>query len=91
METSEIKYTKDFLLELLHNDEITVEFTKKDGTVRKMLCTLQQDKLPKVEIKEGEEKRKKTPNPDIISVWDLEKKAWRSFRVDSVKAFTFSI
>ena len=28
---------------------------------------------------------KKKENPDTISVWDIDKNGWRSFRIDSVK------
>jgi hypothetical protein len=29
----------------------------------------------------------KTPNYDVLPVWDLEKEAWRSFRVENVISF----
>jgi hypothetical protein len=32
--------------------------------------------------------QKKTPNPEVLAVWDLENKGWRSFRYDSVIGFS---
>lgn len=73
---------------LLQKGEVTVTFTKKDGTVREMKCTLSESLIPPapvVELAEGSEpKKKKAENPDVRTVYDLEAKAWRSFRWDSV-------
>ena len=44
-----------------------------------MTCTLLADKLPPLESKK--EPREST---NTISVWDLEKNNWRSFRLDSI-------
>jgi hypothetical protein len=30
----------------------------------------------------------KKPNPDVLAVWDVEAKGWRSFRWDSIKDFS---
>lgn len=63
-----------------HNCEVT--FTKVDGTVRTMPCTLQASALPKVDVKEG--KTPKVPKADTISVWCLDKSEWRAFKVANV-------
>lgn len=77
--------TKDELTKLLKEKVVTVTFKKKDDTVRKMVCTLSEEYLPEPEPPaEGEVKRTKKENPNTLPVWDLEKLAWRSFRVDSV-------
>ncbi len=72
--------TKDKLKSLLEENVLSVLFKKKDGTNRLMLCTLKEDKLPKVEIKES----KKASNSNTLPVWDLEKNEFRSFRIDSI-------
>jgi hypothetical protein len=60
---------------------------KKDGTQRTMLCTLMPGSLPaQTDLEEAVQK--KTPNPDVLAVWDLENKGWRSFRYDSVLGFS---
>ena len=77
--------TKDELVKLLKEKVVTVKFKKKDESIRKMICTLSEDYLPEPEpLFEGEVKRTKKDNPNTLPVWDLEKLAWRSFRVDSV-------
>jgi hypothetical protein len=76
------------LKKLLQEKVLTVLFTKKDGTEREMLCTLLPEHLPVVDKKEGDEvKPLKKQSEDSIAVWDLEAKAWRSFRIDSVKSY----
>jgi len=80
--------TKDELKNLLKNTVLTVNFKKKDDTKRKMICTLNEEYLPEVaESTPDQPKRTKSESPDAIAVWDLEKQAWRSFRVDSIIDF----
>ena len=74
--------TKQQLKDLLKKKIVSVTFVKTDKTERKMLCTLKEDVLPVVESKEP--KRTKKDNDNVLAVWDLEKEAFRSFRVDSV-------
>jgi hypothetical protein len=77
--------SKEDLIKLLKSKVVTIKFRKKDDSIRKMICTLSEDYLPDPEeIIEGQEKKKKKENPNTLPVWDLEKLAWRSFRVDSV-------
>jgi hypothetical protein len=52
-----------------------------------MLCTLNPDLLPaQTDIEETVQK--KTPNPDVLAVWDIENAGWRSFRYDSIIGFS---
>ena len=62
--------------------ELVVEFTKVDGTLRSMPCTLHPDLLPVAVVTEG--KKKKEPKPEVMSVYCTDKNEWRSFRVDNV-------
>ena len=61
-----------------------VKFEKVDGTLRDIRCTLVPEYLPAPIVSE-EEKPVRAQNPNVLAVWDLEKNAWRSFRIDSVK------
>ena len=61
-----------------------VRFTKVDGTTRDMRCTLKEDLLPEPVASDTEISRNRKPNDSVQVVWDLDKKAWRSFRIDSV-------
>lgn len=71
------------LRKLLTSDIVTVTFTKKDGSNREMICTTIPDFLPMPEAITG---NFATPSQDVVTVWDLEQSAWRSFRFDSVKS-----
>jgi hypothetical protein len=66
---------------MLQNGIINVKFTKADGTERVMRCTLAEHLVKPYEKKS---EREKVVNQDIISVWDIEKEGWRSFRYDSL-------
>lgn len=79
------------LKKLLHENVLSVQFTKKDGTNRTMLCTLMPEYLPVVDKQEDNEvKSTKKQLEESVAVWDLEKKAWRSFRFDSVVTYSTS-
>ena len=70
---------RNILLEALTKHECTVTFTKVNGETRVMPCTLKEDLVPK-----QEPKGTKKPNEAVVSVWCLDKREWRSFRVDNV-------
>ena len=72
-------------LSSLYNNICFVHFTKKDGTLRGMRCTLRSDMLPPQTDLEEHTQRKQTT--ESVAVWDLEVKGWRSFRTDSVIDF----
>ena len=81
----ENEFMYDDIIKDLREGICRVTFTKKDGTERKMKCTLSEKHMPKVEFSKDAEAPKKEPNKEVVKCWDLEKEAWRSFRVDSVK------
>lgn len=60
-----------------------VTFTKKDGTERTMKCSLEEGV---VVPHEKTTERVKEENTETLAVWDMEKNAWRSFRLDSIKS-----
>jgi hypothetical protein len=78
-----------YLRDTLKESVVLVTFTKKDGTVRTMRCTLKADLLP-AQTDVEEQVQKKAPSLESLAVWDLEKAAWRSFRFDSIIAFSIS-
>jgi hypothetical protein len=79
---------QQWLKGILHDTDVRVIFTKKDGTEREMLCTLAETKIP-------EEQKPKTDGSNFSNeaqrVFDLEKQEWRSFRWDSIKNISFTI
>lgn len=77
----------EYIKNALQSSELNVVFIKKDGSERSMRCTLKPELLPaQTDLEEAVQK--KTPNPDVLKVWDLEKEAWRSFRFDSIIGFS---
>lgn len=82
-----ISWQNDYIKTILHEGQVRVVFVKKDGTERRMLCTLKPELLP-VQTDIEEAVQKKTPNPSVLAVWDLENEGWRSFRFDSIIGFT---
>lgn len=73
--------TKTSLKDLLKKKIVEIKFKKKDGSERVMCCTLDKDIVPKYEKKTD---RLKQVKEDILAVWDLDKEAFRSFKLDSV-------
>jgi hypothetical protein len=88
---------------LLQNSEVTVTFTKADGTDRDMLCTLDHSRIPVSVAKpilttapvdgivRESKKPRKEPDPHSIRVFDLEKQEWRSFRFERLKKVTATL
>jgi hypothetical protein len=88
---------------LLTNSEVTVTFTKADGTDRDMLCTLDHSRIPVSVAKpisttapvdgivRESRKPKKEPDPHSIRVFDLQKQEWRSFRFERLKKVTATL
>ena len=80
-------WQNEYLKGVLQTGIANVTFLKKDGTQRNLLCTLLPSELPtQTDLEEAVQK--KTPNPEVLAVWDLENKGWRSFRYDSVLGFS---
>jgi hypothetical protein len=79
---------RQWMRDMLRTGEMTVTFTKKDGTERSMLCTLMESGIPN---EKAPKNIGKTPSDDAIAVFDVEKQDWRSFRFDSVKEISLKI
>ena len=76
-----MKYTREYLIDLLKNNTAKVTFVKVDGSTREMLCTLKEEiVIPYVNKTDVV----RTPHLDVLRVWDLEKSDWRGFKIDNV-------
>lgn len=82
----------DVLRTLLTEGPLWIDFIKKDGSSRRMHCTLAAALLPPVvPVPEGTPVRvRPSPSPDLLVVYDLEQSGWRSFYANSVVAFSFT-
>lgn len=78
---------KEWIRGLLRTDVITVTFEKVDGSTRELHCTLIESKIAE-EMKPKNSGR--AQSDEVIAVFDVENRGWRSFRYDSVRRIEFS-
>ena len=100
---TEFKLFKKWLRSHLAFGSVTVTFTKKDGTERVMECTTSPELVPVDTTEEihytntsnpvdfPKPKKEKKVNEDVMPVYDLESKHWKSFRWDSIKQVSFTL
>lgn len=76
------------ILDFLKQGICEVTFTKVNGELRTMPCTLDSKIVPPAPepklLAEGEVPRVKKSNPDNMSVWCTDKNEWRSFKLANV-------
>lgn len=90
---------RDWVRSLLRTSVAVIKFTKNDGTLREMRCTLQFDQIPRNKVPataQGSlaplnETKVRKPNDEVCSAFDLDKQEWRSFRYDRIKGITVNI
>lgn len=76
------------LMQELKNYVMEVRFTKADGSMRVMKCTLRPDVLPAT----NESSQHTSPqllledNNPLFTVWDIQANAWRSFHLNTVQS-----
>jgi mannitol/fructose-specific phosphotransferase system IIA component (Ntr-type) len=72
---------RTWLKNMLHLGPVNITFRKQNGEERVMNCTLQEGvAIPHVKTTD----RVKQVDPELCSVWDIDKGAWRSFYYESV-------
>lgn len=102
MDADLIQVGVDMLTRYLYEGHVTVVFTKKDGSERTMNCTKQLalipvEKHPKPKpAKEGTDgfdiskiEQVQERDPQLVTVFDVDKQDWRSFRYTTVKDIKF--
>ena len=81
--------TRDEITAQLRQGRKLVTFSKIDGTIRKMPCTLAESLLPPATKADPASQRKvREISPEVLVVWCTDRQAWRSFRVDNVLEIT---
>lgn len=81
---------REILREQLSKGITEVTFTKVDGTVRTMPCTLDAEIIPPAPVhvtntaNPVDFPKTKKANPLVMSVWCTDKGEWRSFRLENV-------
>lgn len=61
-----------------------ITFTKTDGSIREMRCTLISEYLPQKHIEENVRHVPRKENDNVLAVWDIDNRDWRSFRLNSI-------
>ena len=75
---------KQNVLQKLRTDNVTVRFTKVDGSERTMQCTLAEKHIPNEKLPTTKLEESSSTVGSAVRVFDTEKQQWRSFRWDSV-------
>jgi hypothetical protein len=70
---------------------MTITFIKVNGDERVMKCTTDPTYIMFKDPAVLESKSDRKQSKDVISVYDLENNAWKSFRWDSVKQVRFEL
>jgi len=82
-------YNRDEMIEQLRQRNCRVIFKKVNGEERDMVCTLQESVLPQATKDDPiTQKKVREVNPEVLAVWDVNKEAFRSFRVENVISFS---
>lgn len=73
---------KQGIVEALREGKVHLQFKKVNGDLRNMVATLNTDYIPESDIPaEGKER---VANEEIVVLYDLEVKGWRSFRTENL-------
>lgn len=78
-----------WLLERLHAERMNITFTKSDGTIRHMHCSLHTELLPEMAYKLEDDMNEE--HRDYVRVYDLDKAAWRTVRLDRIQDFSYNL
>ena len=79
--------TRNEMKEMLQKSQCRVIFTKVNGEERNMVCTLKEGVIPKASKDPITQKKVRDISEEVLAVWDVNKKGWRSFRVGNVVSF----
>ena len=79
-----LQITKEELVEKLQMEIVQLSFTKADGSERRMVCTkniihIPEEFHPKTDKVVKLDENGKPVETDLVTVWDMEAKGWRSF------------
>ena len=77
--------TRDEIVLLLQAGVCQVTFTKVNGELRTMPCTLKSELLPIIDTQNIQEGKTRKTNIDNLSVWCTDKNEWRSFKLANVQ------
>ena len=73
--------SKAMIVTILKKNILFVRFKKRNGKTRDLYCTLIPEKIVYIPSKYG---IKRTFGSNVVPVWDIQKQAWRAFRISHV-------
>ena len=76
--------TKQELKDKLKTNNLKIIFTKKDGSDRTMICSLNPDSLKEQKSEETITLDRRKDSDYVISVIDVELGEWRSIIIDNI-------
>jgi len=80
--------TRDEIITMLQSGICPVTFTKVNGELRTMPCTLKSELLPIIDTQNIQEGKTRKTNINNLSVWCTDKNEWRSFKIANVQEVT---
>ena len=72
------------LKENLLAKEMCITFTKVNGEIRTMRCTLNSTKIAEYYTAPAKEKNPRAASTTSLAVFDLDKRQWRSFKYENI-------
>ena len=82
------EFDREAIVSKLREGICEVTFTKVNGDLRVMRCTLNPSLMPVFESTEADgSKKSKKENPNALAVFDVTADGWRSFKWDLLKEF----
>ena len=80
--------TRADLQNILSQNVLVVDFTKLNGDKRVMTCTLREDMKPPATRNDtmSQKKVREMNRDELVSVWDVNAKGWRSFRYNRINS-----
>jgi len=85
---ADVQPSIDMLRSMLHEGICEVTFTKVNGDLRTMPCTLNPEMLPPIVESEDTEMPKRKVSDKSLAVFVTDIKEWRSFRLDSIHSIS---
>jgi len=85
---NDVQPSIDMLRDMLREGVCEVTFTKVNGDLRTMPCTLNPFMLPPALVVEGEEKKERKVSDTSLAVFVTDIGEWRSFRIDSIHSIS---
>jgi len=82
---------RNWMYNMLNESTVQIEFTKADGTMRSMTCTLNESLGAKHVNKEPANESKLIDKKETCAVWDCNANGWRSFRWDRLRKIAVTI